>query len=147
MAKFNFRLQGILNIKQKLEDQEKISYGQAKMRLEAEEQKLMELVNHKAQLIEEKAALMAGRIRPQELNLYENAIHGADIAIENQKKSVALARKEMEIAQARLDQAMKERKTYEKLREKAFDQFVEEQNYEEQLEINELVSYRHGRTS
>ncbi|MCQ2537184.1 MAG: flagellar export protein FliJ [Lachnospiraceae bacterium] len=145
MAKFNFRLQGILNIKQKLEEQEKIAYGLAKMQLETEEQRLAMLVKQREQLTEDKAELMSRSIKPHELNLYENAISGVKAAIEEQKQVVIRARREVELAQERLDAAMKERKTYEKLREKAFDAFVEEQNYEEQLEINELVSYRHGR--
>ena len=40
---------------------------------------------------------------------------------------------------------MKERKTYEKLRENAYEQFLQDMNREEQLEINELVSFRHGK--
>lgn len=146
MARFNFRLQGILNIKQKLEEQEKIAFGQARMLLNAEEQKLQDLYNHKDELTRIKAKLMSDRIIPSELNLYENAISGTDLSIEDQIIAVQKARKEMENARKKLDDAMKERKTYERLREKAFDQFVADQNYEEQLEINELVSYRHGRT-
>lgn len=145
MARFNFRLQGVLNIKQKLEDQEKIAYGQAKMVLNREEERLKELYLHKEELTAQKASLMAGAIKPSELNLYENAISGAKLLIEDQKQVVIRAKKEMELAQERLDKAMKERKTYEKLRDKAYDNFVAEQNYEEQLEINELVSYRHGK--
>ena len=38
-----------------------------------------------------------------------------------------------------------ERKTFEKLREHAFEDFVKEQNLAEQKEVDELVSYRHGR--
>ena len=39
----------------------------------------------------------------------------------------------------------KERKTYEKLKENAFEEFKKEQNAEEQKEISELVSFRFGR--
>ena len=39
---------------------------------------------------------------------------------------------------------MRERKTFEKLREKAFQQFMEEENKKEQKEVDELVSYRYG---
>jgi len=52
--------------------------------------------------------------------------------------------KEVEVAREHLNEAMKERKTYEKLREKAFDEFKVEENKKEQKEIDELVSYRYG---
>ncbi len=44
----------------------------------------------------------------------------------------------------RLREAMAERKTHERLKEKAFEEYLAEQNAEEQKEIDELVSYRHG---
>ncbi len=53
----------------------------------------------------------------------------------------------MEAARIKLENAMKERKTYEKLKENAFNAFLEELDHEEQMEINELVSYRHGRNA
>ncbi len=39
---------------------------------------------------------------------------------------------------------MKERKIFEKLREKAFEEFVFEENRKEQKEVDELMSYKHG---
>ena len=43
-----------------------------------------------------------------------------------------------------INEAMKERKTFEKLKEKAFEKFVAEENQKEQKEVDELVSYRYG---
>ena len=39
---------------------------------------------------------------------------------------------------------MKDRKTHEKLRENAFDEFLMELSAEEKKEIDELVSYKYG---
>ncbi|MBO7335740.1 MAG: flagellar export protein FliJ [Lachnospiraceae bacterium] len=144
MAKFNFRLQGVLNIKQKLEDQEKIAYGLARAKLNEEEEKLQALIDRRDALFSYKQSLMNGQIDFTELNITQHAIDGNAAAIESQKKAVIRATKAMEAAQQRLEKAMKERKTYEKLRENAYEQFLQEMNYEEQLEINELVSFRHG---
>ena len=52
--------------------------------------------------------------------------------------------KEVEVAREHLNEAMKERKTFEKLKEKAFEKFVAEENQKEQKEVDELVSYRYG---
>ena len=51
---------------------------------------------------------------------------------------------QLQEAREKLAEAMKERKTFEKLREKAFQTFVEEENKKEQKEVDELVSYRYG---
>ena len=57
--------------------------------------------------------------------------------LKQQEEKVAKARK-------KLDDAMKERKTYEKLKERAFEEFKLELNAAEQKEVDELVSFRHG---
>ena len=43
MAVFRYKMQGILDIKEKLEDKAKQEFAEANMRLEAEKQKLSEL--------------------------------------------------------------------------------------------------------
>ena len=48
------------------------------------------------------------------------------------------------MAREHLNEAMKERKTFEKLKEKAFEKFVAEENQKEQKDVDELVSYRYG---
>ncbi|MCR5824363.1 MAG: flagellar export protein FliJ [Lachnospiraceae bacterium] len=147
MAKFIFKLQGILNIKEKLEEQEKIAYGNARIRLTEEEEKLDALFGRRVELVEEKRIQMSAVISARELNLTENAIRATDLAIEDQKISVKKAQRALENARIKLEEAMKERKIYEKLRENAFTEFLAETEHAEQMEINELVSYRHGRAN
>lgn len=143
MAKFIFRMQGILNIKQKLEDQQRIVFAQAKARLNAEEEKLENLYKKKAEYIEKKTRDMAGGLNVHELILTENAIKGNDMQIEDQKKVIKRAEKAVLIEQEKLEVCIQERKMYEKLRENAMEEFRAEINYTEQMEINELVSFRH----
>ena len=52
--------------------------------------------------------------------------------------------KEVDVARNKLEEAMKERKTFEKLKEKAFAKFIVEENKKEQKEVDEIVSYRYG---
>ena len=62
-------------------------------------------------------------------------------AVRTQMIQVHVAEKNVELARNRLNQVMMERKTYEKLREKAFEEFKQEIAYEENREIDQLVSY------
>lgn len=144
MAKFAYNMQSILNIKYKLESQEKIAYANAQAELRREEDKLNRYRDRR-QFYENK---MRGQMQEtlDVRGLYE-CNQGIEImkqAIEDQKQEVASAQKKADKAQERLNEAMKERKTHEKLRENAFEEFVREVNAGESKEIDELVSYNYA---
>ncbi|MCR5154562.1 MAG: flagellar export protein FliJ [Lachnospiraceae bacterium] len=144
MAKFVYRMQGILNIKLKLEDQAKTAYSFAAKKVADEEERLVRLKEKKEYYINQKRNEMATTINVKELELVENAIHTTDIQIGEQIVVINQAKKSLEIARIKLDEAIKERKIQEKLRENAFEEFKREVEAEEQKEINELVSFRFG---
>ncbi len=58
--------------------------------------------------------------------------------------NVHAAEKNVELTRERLNAVMVERKTHEKLRERAFDEFRQELERAESKEIDELVSYTYG---
>ena len=131
MAKFIFKLQSILDIKLKLESQAKIAYGQANARLRKEEGALQMLITQRSMY--EKRAV--------------DLVNGS-ISIRAQMMVVHAAEKQAEAARLRLNEMMMERKTFEKLRERAFEEFRQEVAYEENQAVNELVSYTyHGESS
>ena len=84
MAKFIYKMQSLLNIKEKLEEQEKTAYGLAKATLNEEEQRLAELVAKKNRYIEEKRVEMSSSIHVQELTLLEHAIKSMEYRVEEQ---------------------------------------------------------------
>ena len=67
-----------------------------------------------------------------------------DEFIADQRYQVSLAERALEDARLRLQLAMQESKTQQRLREKAFEEFLHEENVKEAKEIDELVSYTHG---
>ena len=145
MAKFTYKMQSLLNIKEKLEEQEKTAYGLAKATLNEEERRLAEFVAKKNRYIEEKRVEMSSAIHVQELTLLEHAIKSMEYRVEEQVLVVKQAERAVMVAQARLENAMKERKIQEKLKEHALDEFKLELEAEEQQEINEFVSFRFGK--
>ena len=62
-----------------------------------------------------------------------------------QQKNVEKAQQQLEEARVSLQMAMQESKTQEKLKEKAFEEFIHEENVREAKEVDELTSYTHGR--
>ena len=156
MAKFIYKMQSLLNIKEKLEDQAKTAFGLAKAVLNEEEAKLAEFTKKKNQYLEQKRETMAsiaphmgeGRtVKQQLLSLHqlEDAVKSMEYRIAEQILVVRQAEKNVQLAQARLENAMKERKVQEKLREHAFDEFLKEMEAADQQEINELVTFRFGK--
>lgn len=145
MAKFIFKMQNILDIKMRLETQAKTEFAEASARLNAEEQKLKELLTRK-RFYEMEVVSMSekGALNVVELKRHNNSIKAMQDLIEQQTVVLRIAEKNMDRARDRLNEAMQERKVYEKLREKAFEEFKLELNAEEKKEIDELVSFTYN---
>lgn len=144
MAKFIFKMQNILSVKEKLEEQAKAEYGIELMKLREEEEKKVLLEQKKLYYEDKLTAALSDTLDIRRIRLLEDGIE--DLKYEIQLQEFVIMRQEEEVAKARerLDEAMKERKTYEKLKEHAFETFKQELNAAEQKEIDELVSFRHS---
>ncbi len=144
MARFRFPMQNILNMKEKLEEQAKNEYGQANARLLAEEKKLEQLNNRLEDARLQLKNVLREVLSMTEIHKRENAVVILKGYVKQQLLVVKRCEKEVEIAREKLTEAMKERKIFEKLREKAFDEFMKEEGRREQKEVDELMSYRYG---
>ncbi|MBQ4464070.1 MAG: flagellar export protein FliJ [Eubacterium sp.] len=145
MARFRFKLQNILNMKEKLEEQAKNEYSQANMRLREAEEEEERLKTRQADAEAELAKLLSETLDVMKIKQGEDAVEILKVYVRQQHLVVIQCAREVEIAREKLNEAMKERKTFEKLREHAFEDFLKEVNLAEQKEVDELVSYRHGR--
>ena len=145
MARFIFPLQNILNMKEKLEEQAKNEYSQANMRLHEAEDEEERLRKREQDAEEDLKNILAESLDVMEIKKKEDAVEILKVYVKEQHLVVIKCARDVEIAREKLNEAMKERKTFEKLREHAFEDFVKEQNLAEQKEVDELVSYRHNR--
>lgn len=137
-------MQNILNMKEKLEEQAKNEYGQANARLLAEQEKLEEL---NARLEDAKQRLkdvLCETLSVIEIRRREDAVEIIKTYVLQQILVVKRCEKEVEIAREKLTKAMQERKIFQKLREKAFDEFLKEEERQEQKEVDELTSYKYS---
>lgn len=144
MAKFVYRLQNVLDLKIKMETQERTNFSLAAAELNAQETKLFELQELKKQKEEEYRKCSTGTLDVFELKFAKDNIEYAKMQIEEQKKNVERAKSDLEVARFRLNEAMKERKIHEKLKENAFEEFLAEENDAEKKEIDQLVSFRYN---
>lgn len=142
MAKFIFKMESILSIKYKLEDQAKAEYGMEVAKLREEERKLEVLIAKKEAYQDALTKAVQDALVILEIKVLENSVENAKYNINVQKFVIKQQQQRVDQAREKLDNAMKERKTYEKLKEKAFEQFKMEIEAQERKEIDELVSFR-----
>lgn len=144
MAVFRYKMQGILDIKEKLEDRAKQDFAEANMRLDAEKKKLDELQARRFFYMQEGVKLRMEVIDLRKIRENKIAVLKMDEFIANQKMEIARAAKAVERARAVLQELMQERKAHEKLKETAFEEFLKEEQAAESKEIDELTSYTYG---
>lgn len=144
MSKFIYRLQNVLDIKLKLESQAKTNFSMIAARLNEEEAKLSALYVTKSEYEDEYRAKSLGRLNVAELKFAKDNVEYIKGRIEEQIEVINNVRRELEVARFRLNEAMKERKIYEKLKEKAFEEFLQEESAAEKKEIDQLVSFRYN---
>ena len=144
MAKFKYRMQNILDIKLKLENQAKLAYGVAEQKYREEQQKLQDLMVRRARYEKQLKDLMDGVMNLKEINHTKSAVDSLKVLVRRQMMEVHKAEKELERARNALNEVMQERKMHEKLKEKAFDEFQQELLAEEGKAIDGLVSYTYN---
>ncbi|MDO5572802.1 MAG: flagellar export protein FliJ [bacterium] len=144
MSRFRYRMQNILDVKSKLEEQARMEFALANRALQEEEEKLETLKQRKQAYEDEIVRLLHETLQLDRIKENEQASKTMDELIAAQQLQVRAAERKVDAARAKLQAVMQERKTHEKLRERAFDEFVQEENAKESKEIDELTSYRYG---
>jgi len=109
------------------------------------EDKLEQLKKRKEAYEDEGRALREDTLNIMDIIENKEALLRMDEFIADQQLNVKRAEDRMEEARLALQTAMQESKTQDKLREKAFEQFMKDENARESKEIDELVSYTYGR--
>lgn len=145
MTRFTFRLESILSIKVKLEEQARMEFAAAKMRLNEEEDKLLALKERKEAYEDELKKLYIGKIDVRMINSTAQAIEVMESQIKIQGFAVKRAEKQVELATNKLNTVMQERKSMEKLKENKFAEYMREYNEEESKQTDELISYQYGK--
>ncbi|MBH1941987.1 flagellar export protein FliJ [Mobilitalea sibirica] len=141
MKKFRYSMENLLQVKLKLEDQAKLAYSDARLRLTKEEDKLQALEKRKSSYEDELRLLRTSRLDLLKIKHCEDAIDIMKHQIKQQVIAVKNAEQRLEVARIRLHDAMVERKIQEKLKEKAWEEYLLEFDAEERKEVDELNSF------
>lgn len=147
MSVFRFRMQSILDMKAKLEEQAKIEFAQAQQKLTEEQELLEQIIRRKEEYIAQGIRLRNENIDVQEILDNKSAIEYTQNLEKEQRLAVNVAQKAVDAATKRMMDARAQTKTYEKLKEHAFEEFLQEENRAESKEIDQLNSYRSARNT
>lgn len=144
--KFKFKLQSVLDIKIKNEDDEKRKFADV-MQLQArEEQVLAQMHQKRTRLVSElKEKQGAGGINITELQIYSRGIERVKNDIISQEIRLREIAIMLEEQRRILIEATQEKKIYEKLKENQHKAYVEEEEFAERLLIDELATLKYAK--
>ncbi len=140
MAGYNFKLEKLLNYKEKIEDIKKAEFAETSHKLNLEEERLLYFNNYKENLLKRKKASNVASV--SQYKLYSNYIYDISKIIENQKKVVEGTKKELNKVQEELIVAMQERKSFEKLKELKYEEYLSDIKKKEDNMIDGIVTFR-----
>ncbi|MBU0700796.1 flagellar export protein FliJ [bacterium] len=145
MARFDFKFQHILNIKKHKENLLQEELSQLKRSFQHEESVLWEIEDKTNECLFKIKELQAGIISIQKIMDYHNFLSGLNKDIAAQKNRLKHISTEIDDAISKLIHASQERKIFEKLRERKWDEFRLEVNKEEQEFMDEIASISYER--
>jgi flagellar FliJ protein len=144
MAKFVYRLQSYLNLKEQVEELKKNEYGYALRRLEEERQKKLQLEAEQEAIVEIFRKSLLVSIKPVDIRRFNNRIELLKVWIIEQEQRVKQAEQEAEEKRLALVEAMKERKALETVRERSYEDYKLEEKRNEQVVVDGIVSYQYA---
>lgn len=139
---YKFRLQKILDVKEKEEDNRKNEVGVINSQIAIAKKELEELyqeLNENGRQREEKNRLGSSVQEILELNQYCEYLK--NVAIKNKGKEIEDLEEKLELKKQEYMESRKERKSYESLKDKDYQKFMHKEAKEEEKIIDEIVSF------
>ncbi len=145
MARFVYRMQSVLNIKQKTEGQIKMEFAEAQSELNRQYDILDEYIKRKEDYLNEAQELRnSEKLSLQDILDNQYATAQMDSMIVHQLKIVRQHEDQVEKVRIRLTRAIQERKMQETLRDRAYAEYLEEEKQEEYKENDQRTSFTYG---
>ena len=145
MARFVYRMQSVLNIKQQTENQTKMEFALAQNELNQQLDILDEYVKRKERYLKEAEELRnEDSLKLQDILDNQYATAQMDVMIKQQSMVVKQYEERVEKVRVKLTRNVQERKMQESLRERAFAEFLEELKQEEAKENDQRSSFTYA---
>jgi flagellar FliJ protein len=142
---FKFKLQTILNLRKTLEEKVLLEFSDEQKRLGRENDRLQTIRSNKMALTEELRDIKGKVVNISEITLNADGIVLYRKQEEIQREQVKEAVKRVDLKREALFEAMKQRKSMEKVKSRRFEQHLAETDLLERTAIDEMVIVRHNR--
>lgn len=147
MKKFQFRLQVVLDIKEKLLEQKLLELSKVQRSLQEAIQKQRTLEGYQLEINE---ALMNVFQSGNDLDLievqrYKDFINKLIVDISNQKVVIQNINKVLELKRKEVNEVLKEKKVLEKLKENQQKKYYQAYDYYQSRELDDIASARYAR--
>lgn len=143
MGKFQFSMNSVLKLRERVEEQKKQEFGKAMKKLENEKMLLAIFKGQKEKALIDFKANVAKAIDPDEPKKFNYYIDALKRKIEIQVININRATKEAEEKREELMAATQDKKKLEKLKEREAEEHLEEEKRSEQKTTDEIVSYQY----
>lgn len=144
MAKFNYSMENILRIKERIEEQKRMDLGKAMVdyqkSLDLEQVAEVKLTAYLEAFYGEQRK----KVNASTLQQMSRQVAWYEESLQSLKKMTSKALEVVEVKREALKKALEEKKIQEKLKERAFEQYQEEEKIKEQQILDEIVGYRYA---
>lgn len=145
MKKFTFRLQVVLDIKEKLLEEKLLEVAKVQRGLQEAVQKQKELEGYQMEI---NNALMnvfksGNDLDVVEIQRYKDFINKLIVDISNQKVVIQNVQKLLEIKRKEVNEVLKEKKVLEKLKENQKKKYYKELEYNSRKDLDDITSSRY----
>ncbi|MBU5677415.1 flagellar export protein FliJ [Alkaliphilus sp. MSJ-5] len=142
MEKFIFRFDTILNTKEKIEEDRKNKLGISMKKLVTEQEHLQRLFQKKNDMVNQWQEKSSKIVKISELRSISNNLDIMQNIIDKQLNVVEQSELETENRRKQLLEASKQKKVFEKLKEKDYEEHKYNQLKKEDALTDEIVSYK-----
>ncbi len=147
MKKYKFRLQTVLDMKEKVLEAKMLELSKVVQMYNQETQRLKEFESSKKNSLAELNGIYsrAEILDIMQIQTYKAYLGRVSFDINNQKKVLENILKLMQEKQEEVNKALKEKKIFEKLKENEEQKFYKEFNKKENAESDDIALSRYGR--
>ncbi|MCE5300216.1 MAG: flagellar export protein FliJ [Spirochaetia bacterium] len=145
MKKFRFKLETVLNVKEQKEELLKTELLKLQAQKIEQEQMLKEIKEKRAYFSRQKSDESKGITDIQSLIYFEQYISSLLIKIDNTKNKIKELEKQADIKRVEVVEASREKKVFEKLKKKEFEEFEKAILYNEQKVLDEIAVNKFNR--
>jgi flagellar FliJ protein len=145
MKKFRFKLETVLNVKEKREEQLKHELLRLNGLKQEQEKILKETKEKRAYIVNEKRGESVGRTDVQTFLFYDQHIEVLLSKIDNTVAKIGELERRVDKKRSEVVEASREKKVYEKLKEKQFEAFRKMVIFNEQQVLDEVAVSKYNR--